>query len=97
MSIITAALYLLLTLFQLALIIRIIFDITQQYARQWRPKGLALMTAMSVYAVTDPPIRWIRQRIPPLNLGGISLDVGFLIVFFAVVILKMVVRGIGFG
>lgn len=97
MSIITAALYLLLTLFQLALIIRIIFDITQQYARQWRPKGLVLMTAMSVYTVTDPPIRWIRQRIPPLNLGGISLDVGFLIVFFAVVILKMVVRGIGFG
>ncbi len=95
MSIITAALYLLLTLFQLALIIRIIFDITQQYARHWRPKGLVLMTAMSVYAVTDPPIRWIRQRIPPLNLGGISLDVGFLIVFFAVVILKMVVQGVG--
>ncbi|GAA3051723.1 MULTISPECIES: YggT family protein [Actinomycetes] len=95
MDLIAAPIYLLLTVYQLALVIRIIFDITQQYARQWRPKGLALAVAMAVYAVTDPPIRWLQKRIPPLNLGGIALDMGFIIVFLGVVIAKMVVRGIG--
>lgn len=95
MDLITAPIYLLLTLYQLALVIRIIFDITQQYARQWRPQGLALAVAMGVYAVTDPPIRWIQRKVPPLNLGGIALDMGFIIVFLAVVIAKVVVQGIG--
>ncbi|GAB3188455.1 YggT family protein [Nesterenkonia suensis] len=95
MDLIAAPIYLLLTVFQLALVIRIIFDITQQYARQWRPKGLPLALAIGVYAVTDPPIRWLQKRIPPLNLGGIALDMGFIIVFLGVVIAKMVARGIG--
>nr|WP_245324523.1 YggT family protein [Nesterenkonia lacusekhoensis] len=82
----------LLVVFQLALVIRIIFDITQQYARFWRPKGAALLLAMAVYAVTDPPIRWLQKRIPPLQLGGVALDMGFLITFFAVVIAQMVLR-----
>lgn len=92
MDLITAPLYLLLVVFQLALVIRIIFDITQQYARFWRPKGAALLLAMSVYAVTDPPIKWLQKRIPPLQLGGVALDMGFLITFFAVVIAQMVLR-----
>ncbi|GAA1454341.1 YggT family protein [Nesterenkonia lacusekhoensis] len=92
MDLITAPLYLLLVVFQLALVIRIIFDITQQYARFWRPKGAALLLAMAVYAVTDPPIRWLQKRIPPLQLGGVALDMGFLITFFAVVIAQMVLR-----
>lgn len=93
MDLITAPLYLLLVVFQLALVIRIIFDITQQYARFWRPKGAALLLAMAVYAVTDPPIKWLQKRIPPLQLGGVALDMGFLITFFAVVIAQMVLRG----
>jgi len=92
-DLITAPLYLLLVVFQLALVIRIIFDITQQYARFWRPKGPALLLAMSVYAVTDPPIKAIQKRVPPLQLGGVALDMGFLITFFAVVIAQMVLRG----
>lgn len=95
MDLFTAPIYLLLTVYQLALVIRIIFDITQQYARQWRPKGLALAVAMAAYAATDPPIRWLQRKIPPLNLGGIALDMGFIIVFLAVVIAKVVVQGIG--
>ena len=90
MDLITAPLYLLLAVYQLALVVRIIFDMTQQYARFWRPKGLALLLAIGVYAVTDPPIKWLQRRGPPLNLGGIALDMGFIIVFFAVWIAKMV-------
>lgn len=91
-----APLYLLLSIYQLTLLIRIIFDITQQYARSWRPKGLALMLAIGVYSVTDPPIKFVQRKIPPLNLGGISLDMGFIIVFLAVVILQRVLVAIAF-
>ncbi|GAA4922609.1 YggT family protein [Nesterenkonia massiliensis] len=91
-----APLYLLLSIYQLMLLIRIIFDITQQYARSWRPKGLALMLAIGVYSVTDPPIKFVQRKIPPLNLGGISLDMGFIIVFLAVVILQRVLVAIAF-
>nr|WP_276543380.1 YggT family protein [Nesterenkonia massiliensis] len=86
----------LLSIYQLMLLIRIIFDITQQYARSWRPKGLALMLAIGVYSVTDPPIKFVQRKIPPLNLGGISLDMGFIIVFLAVVILQRVLVAIAF-
>lgn len=93
MDLLTAPLYLLLTIYQFALVVRIIFDLTQQYARSWRPKGFALMLAVGVYGVTDPPIRWIQRKVPPLNLGGVSLDMGFLLVFLVVVIAKTVLRG----
>lgn len=88
MDLILASLWLLLGVYQLALIVRIIFDMTQQFARYWRPKGPWLMLAVGTYAVTDPPIRWLRARIPPVNLGGIALDVAFIIVFFVVIVLQ---------
>lgn len=93
MDIITAPLYLILTVYQFALIIRIIFNITESYARHWRPKGLVLMLAIGIYAVTDPPLRWLNRKIPPLNLGGVSLDMAFIIVFLAVVITKSIIAG----
>jgi len=33
-----------------------------------------------VYTVTDPPIKLVRRLIPPLRLGRMSFDLGFLIV-----------------
>lgn len=93
MDLITAPLYLILTIYQFALIIRIIFNITESYARNWRPKGLVLMIAMAIYSITDPPLRWLNRKIPPLNLGGIALDMGFVIVFLAVLVAKTILLG----
>lgn len=93
MDLITAPLYLILTIYQFALIIRIVFNITESYARNWRPKGLVLMLAMAIYAVTDPPLRWLNRKIPPLNLGGVALDMGFVIVFLAVLVAKAILMG----
>lgn len=94
MDLITAPLYLVLTVYQFALIVRIIFNITESYARHWRPKGMVLMLAVGIYAVTDPPLRWLNRKIPPLNLGGIALDMAFIIVFLAVMIAKSVIAGL---
>lgn len=90
MSLVFALIYLVLMLFQLALIIRIVYDAVQMFARSWRPRRLALILASAVYSVTDPPIRLFRRLIPPLRLGGVSLDLAFLVVFLGVVILKTI-------
>ena len=95
MDLITAPIYILLTFYQYALIIRIVYNITESFARHWKPKGLALVLAMGIYSVTDPPMRWLQGKIPPLNLGGVSLDMGFIILFLAVIIAKVVVASIG--
>ena len=94
MNIILPLVYLLLVLFQLALILRIVYDAVQMFARQWRPKGPALVVAAGVYGVTDPPLKLLRRVIPPLRLGGISLDLAFLVLFILVSILTQVVVGI---
>lgn len=84
MGIVFGLIYIALLLFLVTLIIRLVFDLVQMFARQWRPRGAALVTAHVVYSVTDPPLKRIRRLIPPLRLGGVSLDLAFLIVFIVV-------------
>ncbi|MFC4556380.1 YggT family protein [Georgenia faecalis] len=76
--------YLLLLLYMLALVGRLILSWVQVFARDWRPRGLVLVLAEAVYTLTDPPLRFLRRLIPPLRLGGIALDLGFLLLFVAV-------------
>ena len=45
------------------------------------------------YTVTDPPLKALRRVIPPLRLGSVQLDLGFLVLFFVVQILMSVVGG----
>lgn len=84
MSIVFALLYLLLFLFFLALMVRLVFDWVQVFARAWRPKSLALVAASGVYSVTDPPLKLLRRWIPPLQLGSMSLDLGFMLLLILV-------------
>jgi YggT family protein len=92
MGIVFGLVYVVLLFFLVALIIRLVFDWVQMFAREWRPRGVALVTAHSVYSVTDPPLNVLRRLIPPLRLGGISLDLGFLLLFIAVSIAMAIVR-----
>ncbi len=94
MSLVFALIYLVLMLFQLALILRIIYDAVQGFARDWRPQKLALVVASGVYSATDPPIKALRRLIPPLRLGGVQLDLAFLVLFIVVLILMSVSAGL---
>ena len=71
-------------LFFIALICRLVLDWIQVLAREWRPRGPILLLAEGVYTVTDPPLKFLRRLIPPLSLGGIRLDLGFLVLILAV-------------
>ena len=73
-----------LNLFFIALICRLVFDWIQVLARQWRPRGPLLFFAEGVYTVTDPPLKFLRRMIPPLSLGGVRLDLAFLVLILIV-------------
>jgi YggT family protein len=93
-GIVFGLIYIVLLLFFVALIIRLVYEWVQMFARQWRPRGVALITAHVVYSLTDPPLKALRRLIPPLRLGGISLDLGFIILFIAVYIGMSVTGGL---
>jgi YggT family protein len=86
---------LLLLLYMLVLIIRLVLDWIQVFARSWRPTGVVLVLANLVYSLTDPPLRFLRRFIPPLRLGQVQLDLGFLVLFIGVQILRVLVAGVG--
>lgn len=75
----------LLNFYMMVLLARVIMDWVQFFARGWRPRGVVLVAANLLYALTDPPIRWIRRFIPPLRLGGMALDVGFMVLFLVLI------------
>jgi YggT family protein len=78
-------------LFFLTLIGRLVFDWVQVLSRDWRPKGAVLVVAELVYTVTDPPLRLLRKVIPSLNLGGMRIDIAFL-VLMVITSLLMTIR-----
>ena len=77
-----------LQVFIYALFARLILDYVKMFKPMWRPQGLMLWFAESVYTFTDPPLKLIRRFVPPLRLGGVALDMSFIICFFAVQILQ---------
>jgi YggT family protein len=82
--------YLAVFIFLVLLIGRFILELVQSFARDWRPRGLILVVAEVIYTATDPPLKFLRRLIPPLRLGGVSLDFGMLVLFIVTVILLSV-------
>ncbi|MFC7488368.1 YggT family protein [Knoellia sp. CPCC 206453] len=66
---------------------RLILDWIRVFARDWRPRGVMLVIAEAVYTLTDPPLNALRKVIPPLRLGGASIDLGFLVLVLALYLL----------
>lgn len=70
------------------LLCRLVVDWVQIFAREWTPRGPLLVVLEGVYSATDPPINAVRRLLPPLRLGAITLDVGFLVVLIALLLLR---------
>jgi len=87
-------LVLVLRLFLMALLGRLIVDYIRMFSPSWRPRGLVLYLVEAIYAITDKPTEFVRRFVPPLRLGGVSLDLSFLVLFFAVQILIPIVARI---
>ncbi len=90
MGAVFSILWLLLWIFFVLLLVRMVFDLVQSFARAWEPHGPVLVGLEAVYTVTDPPLKTLRRLIPPLRIGGISLDLGFLLLIIGIQILLAV-------
>ena len=91
-SVVAGILSSILSLYFLILLVRIVLDWIQVFARQWRPQGVVLVLANLVYALTDPPLRVIRRRVPMARLGGIGIDLSFLVLVFGIWMLQWFLR-----
>ena len=84
------------TLFALRLVIRIymfvlwgrlILDWVRVFNPRFRPRGPFLVLVELVYTLTDPPIKMFRRILPPIRLGQIALDLGWILTMLACIIL----------
>ncbi len=91
MSVVADVVYFALLVFLLLLIFRLIMEYVFLLARSYRPAGLVAAALELAYSVTDPPLKALRRVIPPLRIGQVSLDLGFIILFIVVRILMGVV------
>jgi YggT family protein len=89
-STIGTVLYFVLLVYFFALWARFILDLVQAFSEAWRPRGAVLVVAEASFTLTDPPIKAVRRLIPPMRIGAFSLDFGFTIVMFAVIVLMYV-------
>ncbi|GAB3204859.1 YggT family protein [Nocardia tengchongensis] len=86
---------LLLFLFWLLLISRVIVEFIRSFARDWRPTGFVVVILEVIFTITDPPVKLLRRLIPPVNLGGIRLDLSIMVLLFIVFILMSITGQIG--
>ncbi|NLB47785.1 MAG: YggT family protein [Microbacteriaceae bacterium] len=68
---------------------RFILDWVRVFQPRFRPKGVLLVLAELVYTLTDPPIRMFRKILPPIRLGQVALDLGWMVTMFCCLILLM--------
>ncbi|GEM32012.1 hypothetical protein NN3_30190 [Nocardia neocaledoniensis NBRC 108232] len=90
-----AVLYLVLFIFWLLLISRVIVEFIRSFARDWRPTGVVVIILEVIFTITDPPVKLLRRLIPPVNLGGIRLDLSIMVLLFVVFILMSIVGRLG--
>lgn len=81
----------LLSFFKIALFLRIIIDYIRMFARSWQPNTIILGIFEVIFTVTEPPMKFVRRFVPPLRLGGVALDLSFIVLLIAINLLQSVV------
>lgn len=91
MRLIGDVLTMVLSVYLAVLTARAILSFVPLFVRGWQPRGIMLVLAEFVYTLTDPPLKLMRRLIPPVRLGGIALDLGFLVLYLGVSFLRNLV------
>ena len=88
-SVVGNVIYTVAWIFFVLLITRLVFEYVFMFARDYTPTGFVLVIVEAVYTVTDPPLKLLRRFIPPLRLGGVSIDLSFLVL---IILVNLVIR-----
>lgn len=86
-----AVVSLVLLLVQLLLIARAVLDWTIMLAGPGTSGSIRSRLHAGVRAVTEPILAPVRRVVPPVRLGGLSLDLAFIVVFLAIVLLRQLI------
>lgn len=92
MSFLALIAYWALQVFFFALIGRLILELLVSFKPGFRPKGILLPVAEIVMTLTDPPLRFIRRFIKPVQIGSLSLDFGWTLLVLAVIFVRGLVQ-----
>jgi YggT family protein len=90
MEILKVVLTYVLTLYLVVLIGCMILSWILVFSRQWDPPRVIKAVSLGIFALTDPPLKFLRRYIPPLRLGRVSMDLSFMVLFIVVLILLQV-------
>ena len=90
-TIVADVLYYALLVYWLLLMFRLVMDWVFLFRRSYRATGPLAVVLEVAYTLTDPPLRAIRSVLPPLRLGSVSLDLGFIVLVIVVRILMGIV------
>jgi YggT family protein len=73
-----------LQLYVLVLLAYVVLTWVMMYARDWQPTGVVLLLVEGIFAAVEPPLRLLRRFIPPLRIGGVSIDIAIFVLFMLV-------------
>ena len=85
------------SLYSWVLLARIVIEMIQSFSRQFNPPRWFMMVAEVLFVVTDPPVKALRKVIPPLQLGGITLDVSIIVLFLLLSVLSQLIGWLFFS
>lgn len=76
-----------LNLYFFVLLARMVLSWVPALVPGWQPRGPFLVVAEVVYTLTDPPLRFLRKFLPPVQVGTVALDLAFLALAVAISVL----------
>lgn len=91
MTIVGSTLGALLGIAQLILLARVVLDWASLLAGPPAYDSLRAKITQAVHAITEPVLAPVRRLVPPLRVGGMGIDLAFLIVFVLVSVARPLV------
>lgn len=88
MGLVLGVVSLLLLLVQLLLIARAVLDWSVALAGPTTQGSVRGRLTTGVHAVTEPILAPVRRVLPPLRFGGVGIDLAFIVVFLAIVLIR---------
>ena len=80
-----------LLLVQVLLVVRVVLDWSGVLAGPAAYGSVRGRLTKGVYAVTEPILAPVRRILPPLRVGSVAIDLAFIIVFFAIVLIRSLI------
>jgi YggT family protein len=91
MGLVLAIVSLVLLLVQVLLVARAVLDWAVVLAGPSAYGSVRSRISAGVFAVTEPILAPVRRLVPPLRVGGMAIDLAFIIVFLGIVIIRSLI------